>query len=1765
MDNEEVDNNEIQPNSQETGIQENSGNNGNSLAQKGADQAAKRVGDKLKKDATKKAAVQGKMAAAMGPVIFWATVVIVALIIIIGIIMFFMTMPGMVMEKIKALFKELGNYIAAFFGSDVTTQIDDKSIYETLDYLEEMGYDLKGFGFLTDYYTDKDQSSIPDVVKKKDEDDVKEELKDEGKDNPEYYKFDNDEGVVRDRESGEILLAESDFIFTYIASDNYIYTLKNENIVTVESSWEGFWGFITNLFSALSTFAYKVQNFFFGPINDALGLTDLVQDTWGHGLIALYYEGGGFGKRGYAVNTETLWNHDTIKIDTDNKQLIIAKNELFNTNIPMKYNLDGWTGRYGMPVEFLLSVHVATMMPDLAYNMATGFNTNVNMHLREATGAVNTIFENINGEKVGYEKISDYCGGLIITYEDLYKIIKAGIVPPGHNPPECGCIVTDSDKYPMTVTDILEGIDPDAKFYKSEEDEVPYEVPESERDTTYAYTNDRGERWIIISGESGTTFAEMNPDCEQYVRDVISALQGAYDGNYKTYLPYIADVTKHWYRDVYYVVDLSKDNNFEFVVNDYDYESLMRERWTLYETYTKEEYEEKEGEYKLYILTEDGEYATSSTLPKEAKEAKVKDKVSSDTKYPDYFLYDGTKEEAKEDGLIVSKKAVSIKLKDQEKTSSGNNTGENQELLDLNWQYIDTSNVWSAYKGSSDKYVGDLEKAYPDATDNIKSRVYTQTVLTSGNIQQTGEAQRAETNSKIKRMFLYNTYFRYDGTKDTAEIITAMRKRIKDELGDKGVQYGPLNELYNSSGEKTDVTKNTYTAEELGLKEKMAIVTNPDGTTEEKPKDYEVKEFSGQVTINQDSLNAFSMLENIHTLDADYIYRDFKELVAELVYFAKEELTDEIPKLLAFPIPATGSAGYPDRTIDKRENEYGTMIHSKGDIDENEKLTMAEVLAEMQTGEVPEETEDEGTGTDETTEFDDETPEELELDPEDLGGGLSDYLDTEKVNEMQSVIKNTLTTDLGSYIHVHPQATRTPSQVTLDHYIKACYEMCTYMDEVGYDYCVNRDCVHDIDKGGCGRRGCPKDCPDDCAILPATNPKYKTLYEQHRAEGEENGDYSCCCADFQCDHSVLGNWNLADGRCGLQSNFPATKERSTLPVSNPDDYNRNVYCYLLVIWSLQNVGCLGSNESGIRTAEWGGEIIQRGEKLRPGDILIYHRHVDIYAGISETTGNHIKFNGGHPVSIGATAETGNSAINTITNADENGWNNPTKENGKATHAIRLPWIDAVDGPYEGYNGNEAVVSPVTGILLEYGTYNDKDIDTITNDPYRVNVDLKYGPLYKTEEFESQIISDKVGYAKILVLNSEYYKTLEQNTNSRWNESSGGTSLLTDSNKFRDELVDDEESLAEEKLNGKKNNKSMQWSDYDQTIYAYKEFAEDYEKAGIAGYVVFIDGFICETPDPTIGYGEKASDKIPYENDPTRRKNATYYLNDEDKSKGSISFKSVTMDNFEDEQLDSLYINEDEYKLPSTKATNQLNAENEVKMNASSSIYLPSEDIVYIKEGTAIGRTMTDKELLEYKELRNDPEYTVTYEEARPGTIKEKGKVIGNYIRVIMRDLDKTPVEDVEEYMKLDEVDEINNDILFMAGVITAEAGGKGDGAIACAWVIKNRVESDRFPNTLAEVLVAPGQFTVVNKDPEKCSGWIYQGELISIEVNGTKYYVSKPTDEAIEIATSVYKDGAYPEMNEKLAGRLFWKSKDKGADREGAIQIPPGTGNWFHY
>ena len=342
------------------------------------------MAQKVAKEGLKKLASNPSLMAAVAHIIVPIVIVIAIFIIIGGIVLFLLTMPGMVMEQLKAILRELGDYVAAFFGADTTEMIEDTDIYQTLDYLEEMGYDLKGYGFLTDYVTDIGAIDSKEY------------------DSSANVHLDDKMGVIRD-ENDKIVYAKSDFMFAYIASDNYVYTLKNDNIATQQEAENWF----QKVGTAIVTAWYRIRNAVFGPVFDVLGITNTVGEKWGKGLIALYYEETpkNIGERGTFVNQGSLWNWDNIKINTKNKTLSIQRNEFLNTNNAIEFKLDGWSGRYGMPLEFLLSVHVATMMPDLAFDMIGNFPTTVNVYLHETSGEATAGYKKQDNTYVDYETL----------------------------------------------------------------------------------------------------------------------------------------------------------------------------------------------------------------------------------------------------------------------------------------------------------------------------------------------------------------------------------------------------------------------------------------------------------------------------------------------------------------------------------------------------------------------------------------------------------------------------------------------------------------------------------------------------------------------------------------------------------------------------------------------------------------------------------------------------------------------------------------------------------------------------------------------------------------------------------------------------------------------------------------------------------------------------------------------------------------------------------------------------------------------------------------------------------------------------------------------------------------------------------------------------------------------------------------------------------------------------------------------------------------
>ncbi len=1311
----------------------------------------------------KKTTIKESMFKSLLPLFAWILVFLIVLIIIVGIILFFIAMPGMVMENLKNLSKKIGNGIASNFGAKVKDRVDTQQTYDVLDYLEGMGYDLKGYGFLTEYV-----GSNADGIER----------------------YDEKEAEEKKTKEGNIKEAKSDFINAYLASDNYVYTIANYKRTEDETN-NG-----NRILGAISYVFEKFGNLF---------TTGQLGEHWGRGMISVYHDssfgnpGTYYGKEGDPISWED------IRIGINEKK---GKRNLVIISDPdgskRTFNLIGWTGRYGMPIEFLLAIHVATMMPDLAYDMVESFDTQIVMLL--------------------------------------------------HN-----------------------------------------------------------------------------------------------KGN-ESYDPYISYVKNHWFRDIYFV-----QTNKELIDYDYNYESTVKERWTLYETYGEDEVgndKSKVGEYKLYEINDDGTYKEENGKPK---------------------LFDGTADEAEKQGIKVAKKAVTL---DYDEDSS--------KFKEINWRK--ENGVWSAYK------------------------------VSNGSVSQTGEGLRTETNPEIKEIFLNNKYFRYDGSIETAKVITNLRKKITEKYNsenNKNIEnyYGPV-EGIGPDGQKVDYTdifvekdeteKNEETSEEtkekdkeenkeneieeIEINSKIIEEINSDGTNTEETDDSKnknvttVSDMSGTVSLNQDTLNAFSMLENEHTLDADYVYRDFKELIVELGYFEKEELTDETPRLLEFLVPDTGSYLYPRRSLDKVEEEFGTLVHSKGDINAGIYESLLEVYQgyeeEKQSGEL-----NDDVGNEENPEADvvEDTTEE----------------DKQAEQEAEDELKNIPEEEWEELDDVDPSEWEDDDE-----------EIIIEDDE-------DEDEDEDVEE----------DTGDDGATSNSggqtiAKTSIKGYDFQRIVESGDGFDFRIKSGNIQYTHYYQIKGSYSEKTFTSNGTEQVIHDSGSAPIScisiltgygknvNPTDnvVDKEIKPTLGGITSfMKKNGVSGKSYSNLSNSEYEKKIKSAFKAGRPIIALMK----------SSKTGDTYWTEGSHFVAIVGMDLKGNIITLDPGSLDPEKHTYPNGIKGLMSSLSGL-WIANkapkelnVGEHYKGYLGNELVASPVTGILLEYGTYTEENVDSLSNEKYRTNVDLKYNDKI------TQV--DEVGYAKILVLDDESYKKIEGKLlpETRWKNSG---SFLNEDGTYKDL-----ENLTLKDLQGDKKKDKDKWTDLEKSLYGYKEFAEDYKEAGISGYVLYIDGFKCEFVDEdfdNVKEKNKKTKAIFPNDDPSKADEYTITL---DKYKETNLEDSFNKDkNIIDKKklLDSRYEADDDYKLTSEKATKKLEAENFCKENAVPSFYFEEYGgLILIKEGTIIGRTITDRELIQKYRKQNYEDFRKPIENMKTGDID---KIIGNYLRIIIRDLDGTIEENAEDYMKLDD-------------------------------------------------------------------------------------------------------------------------------------------------
>lgn len=323
MDEEQIDN-DLDRKEEGKGLEKgkNAFNKGKNALNKGKDLSNKAKQAKKAKDAAKAAKTAANTAKAakgagflagtpVGWVILGIAVFVLIVVILIGIISFFMTMPGMVRDSIVEFVNDLWTKFKSFWVGTAEGSISTEQVVGISNRLEEMGYDLVGYGFMT-------ASEYEGITREETE-----------------------ENSVTSK--GKIVSANSQLIKDYLFADNLTYVIENcENNMLKFTNW------ITG------------------------------QEGKYEGMIKFetFELSGVDGEGGTAFN----WNefvHAGVETDRESQSLRIKMNtwklDFWNSYTDnWVYGLDGWIGRYGKPVDFLLTLHMATLAPDFVSDVALG-------------------------------------------------------------------------------------------------------------------------------------------------------------------------------------------------------------------------------------------------------------------------------------------------------------------------------------------------------------------------------------------------------------------------------------------------------------------------------------------------------------------------------------------------------------------------------------------------------------------------------------------------------------------------------------------------------------------------------------------------------------------------------------------------------------------------------------------------------------------------------------------------------------------------------------------------------------------------------------------------------------------------------------------------------------------------------------------------------------------------------------------------------------------------------------------------------------------------------------------------------------------------------------------------------------------------------------------------------------------------------------------------------------------------------------------------
>mgnify|MGYP004654934373 FL=1 len=457
------------------------------------------------------------------PYIATIVAVIIGIIFLVSVLAFLLTGPDMLRGQIVQMLDEMASTIKAAYVSivegDDYAAITKQNVLDTGKYIQSMGYDLIGYGFVgfnqtrltTATGTKNGQTTTETtfVAGKKDISNLE---------TGDLTMGDYLSGDKITKEGNEITDLSSNIITAYLAAENRTYMLSKVSLSSLYRWWKG-----VNIFPEFKVTEEENKN---GDKDNDGGAAQ--NSGYGTGMIDIentideITDYSAKNEDGTTIQPPPGWTQEDVtayteavskvaktqpnvtpEVDRAQRKLTLTIKETGQTTTKTVYNLDGYTGRFGKPIEFLLALHLGTMAPGLALNVATNVEFDTKVHIR-----LHKVVEVVR-----------------VTYKDKSMTYW-------------------QEKWNERRNEVLNSMKRANNMAIQNKQPIPYPNPEA-----------RAE-------------AQANQDIGISNKDIQNAITYQNKHNKVTYVPYISSVDHHWYKDLKYK-DMEKASSDDAYVETY--------------------------------------------------------------------------------------------------------------------------------------------------------------------------------------------------------------------------------------------------------------------------------------------------------------------------------------------------------------------------------------------------------------------------------------------------------------------------------------------------------------------------------------------------------------------------------------------------------------------------------------------------------------------------------------------------------------------------------------------------------------------------------------------------------------------------------------------------------------------------------------------------------------------------------------------------------------------------------------------------------------------------------------------------------------------------------------------------------------------------------------------------------------------------------------------------------------------------------------------